>query len=700
MYRFRLRVILILIFGGFVMVSTRLFYLQVIRGDHYRDYTENVRVRRHATEAGRGRMLAAGGELLGFDAPSFNVAFVPRGLPEWRSLWRPVRELYRLGRREKIVSVRDVSVLVSRGGGGELVVSFGMAARFLRREGTGLVEKEEHGSAQVVVPEPAAEVVRKVAAASGKAPTELLQAYFEGLALVGRGWRRLGDPCLVARDVGFRAAAEIETHQDGYPGVRVVASARRSYPNEELACHVLGYMQPVSAVEYRRWKDSYAGSPAKRFLPDDVIGRAGVERAFDVMLRPARGEQVVEVDAARHRQRVLEETPAVPGRDVQLTLDVDVQRAAEEALRSQVGSAVVMEAATGRILALASAPGYNANELPDHTPDPNDRLAPMLNRAIQGQYPLGSVFKLLLAIGALEEGKAFREVTCTGHYRGRSCANHRVPLVVSFHDAIKRSCNVYFFRTGHEMLGVEGIARWGARFGFGQCTGVNLPGEKPGLMPTAAWKRRRYGERWYSGDTLNLAIGQGYFLATPLQVARFVAAVANGGTLVRPRLVDRLVGPPGGTRRPGDEAEAARLGLSPGRLAQVHRAMRGVCHEMGGTARRAWQGWIEEQGYAVAGKTSTADCWLRGQRSNIGWFVCFAPVGDPRVVVVVALEHEGQHLGGGDVAAPLARHVLARLPERYLDGVRGRELRDQFRATLALTRHTAARREANSGWAH
>ena len=405
-----------------------------------------------------------------------------------------------------------------------------------------------------------------------------------------------------------------------------------------------------------------------------MIGRSGIESTLDFELRPSRGYRLLEVDAARNTQRVLDEEPAVPGADIHLTIDVDVQRATEDALSSQVGSAVVIEPGTGRILAIASAPAYNANDLRESPPDPNDRLTPMLNRATQGQYPLGSAFKLLLALAALEEGKAFRELTCRGSYRGRQCRNHRLPMAVTLHDAITRSCNVYFYRTGSEMLGLKGIARWGARLGFGERTGVRLPGEQAGLLPTEEWKQRARHERWYGGDTLNLAIGQGYLLVTPLQVARFVCAIANGGKLVRPRLVDKAV-------EPGDMVD---LKLSAATVAQLHRAMRGVCHETGGTARKVWRGWIEEQGYAVAGKTSTADAPLRGQSSNIGWFVCFAPVGDPRVVVVVALEHEGQRLHGADVAAPVARRILERLPERYLDGIRGRDLRQQHRATLAM----------------
>ncbi|MFW6108398.1 MAG: penicillin-binding transpeptidase domain-containing protein [bacterium] len=686
MYKYRLRVILIVIFGGFLMVSTRLFYLQVVQGEEYRHYAENVRVRREATEACRGRVLAAGGELLAFDAPSWNIAFAPTDLPQWRALWKPVYAIYRLRRREKILAVRDVDVAVSHGEGGGYVVDFAARILFLRRRGTSLVEKEESDSAEIPVPEETGALVDRVSVVAGTAPEDLLMAYFEGLAVAPRGWRRRSSLVVVARDVGFRAASEIEAHQDWYPGVRVVTSAKRSYPHEGLGAHVLGYMQAVSAREYERWRDSYRGSPEKSFRPDDQIGRTGIERTFDFDLRPARGYRLLEVDAARHTQRVLEHHPAVPGADLHLTLDVDVQRAAEQALQSLVGSVVVMEPATGRVLAMASSPAYNANDLRHHPPDPEDPLTPMLNRAIQGQYPLGSAFKLLLALGALEEGKAFREVICRGSYRGRLCRNHRLPLVVRLHEAIKRSCNVYFYRTGAEMLGLRGIVRWGRRCGLGRSTGVPLPGERSGLLPTEAWKVESRGEQWYGGDTLNLSIGQGYLLVTPLQVARFVCAVANGGRLVRPRLVDRVVEPSGRTHVPGEEAETVDLGLSAATIAQLHRAMRGVCHEAGGTARKVWRGWIEEQGYAVGGKTSTADAYLRGRHSNVGWFVCFAPVGDPRVVVVAAIEHEGLHLHGSDVAAPVTRRILERLPERYLEGIGGQELRERHRASLTFAR--------------
>jgi len=692
MFKFRVRVVLILIFGGFLMVSTRLFYLQIVRGSYYRHYAENVRIDTRSTQASRGAIHAAGGELLAFDRPSFDVAMVPSRLPQWRRLCRPVLRLYSLGRREQIVGLRDVTVMVTNGPGGEgYEVSFGLAATFLRGSGTELVEKEEHGTARVVVPQEVAALVDRVAGQVGTSAKEMLRAFFDGLALVGRGWRRLGEPCVVAREVGFLPAAEIESNSDRYPGFRVVPTSRRSYPYDELACHVLGHMQQVSAVEYDRWCETYAGSEAKRFLPDDMIGRAGVERFFDRALRPARGVVTVEVDAARRTQRVLEEDPPVSGASLHLTIDVDVQRAVQDALDKQVGSAVLMEAATGRILAVASTPAFNPNDLPENPPDPADPLAPLLNRAVQGQYPLGSAFKLLLAAAALEEGRVFREVLCSGEYHSRGCSNHRVPMIVGLHDAIKRSCNVYFYRTAQEMLTIDRVVAWGSRFGLGEVTGVGLPGEKAGLLPTPEWKRGRFREGWYLGDTCNLAIGQGYLLVTPLQVARMVAAIANGGRLVRPRLVDRIAHADGSAETPDDGGENATLRLTPARLDELHRAMRAVCHEMGGTAWRAWSQktpestpWIEEQGYAVAGKTSTADAWLRGKRGNIGWFVGFAPVRDPRVVVVVALEHEDSHLHGGDVAAPLARRILERLPERYLEGVPGGDLRARHREHLVM----------------
>ncbi|MFP4056075.1 MAG: penicillin-binding transpeptidase domain-containing protein [Candidatus Brocadiia bacterium] len=702
MYRFRVRVVLILIFGGMLMVSTRLFYLQVVRGSHYRHIADNVRLDQRETEANRGQIFDCDGERLAFDAPAFNLALAPTRLPQWRRLCRPVLDLYRLRRRERVLSVEEVEIDVQPLGSGGLEVSFEVAAAFLRRKGTELVERDERHGARFRVPAPVMALLERLAEAAvlGRGglespdeeavagPVAMVEAFMEGLAQVGRGWRRLGSPCVVARDVGFAAAAEVESHQAAYPGVRVVVSAKRVYPYNQRACHLLGYMQQVSAGEYRRWQESYAGSPAKRFLPDDVIGRAGIERALDPLLRPARGEQLVEVDAARRTQQILSEVPAVPGADVYLTIDQDVQALAERLLEGHIGAVVLLEARSGRILAMASQPGFDPNEMPRPVDPERAELAPRLNRATQGEYPLGSAFKLLLAQAALEEGCWFREITCRGEYRGHECHNHRLPMVVDFHNAIKRSCNVYFYRTA-ERLGIHRIAKWASRFGLGRPTGVELPVEGDGLLPTAQWKSRRFGEAWYPGDTRNLAIGQGYLLVTPLQVARMVAALANGGRLVRPRLVDRVVYPDG-TEEPWRAGEeAAALGLSPSRLAMLHRAMRAVCHERGGTGWRAWSSsqsgtpWIEEQGYAVAGKTSTADCPLRGRRSNVGWFVGFAPAREARLAFVVVLEHEGQHLHGGDVAAPLARRLLAGLPERYLEGVPGKRRREERRQRLA-----------------
>lgn len=690
MFRFRIRALLILLFGGFLMVSTRLFYLQVVRGEEYRNHAENVRVETRATEAGRGAIRGSEGELLAFEEPGFNVAMVPNELPEWQALCRPVLRLYALGRRERILGVRDVTVVVRSGAGGEgYQVSFGLAASFLRLVGSELVERDEHGTALVVVPRAAAAVVEAVGRRVNAAPSDLLKEFFTGLALAGRGWQRLSDPIVVARGVGFLAAAEVETHPDRYPGFQVIATPQRSYPYDALAGHVLGYVQPIAADEYARWRESYGGSVPKRFLPDDLIGRNGIERAFDFELRPARGMRTLEVDVARRTQAVLEERAAEPGADVYLTLDRELQAAAEEALEGHVGALVALEPATGRVLALASAPRFNPNDMPRNPPDPRDRTAPLLNRAIQGQYQLGSAFKLILAVAALEENKVLGNVECTGSYLGHGCDNHSRPMHLDLDEAFKRSCNVYFYRTAHEMLGVRGTVKWATLFGLGQCTGIALPGEKPGLLPTPGWKQRCFREGWFAGDTCNLAIGGGYLQVTPIQVARVAAAIANGGRLVRPRIVDKLVRPNGSEERI-EEWACDTLPLTPSKLARIHRVMRAVCHDLGGTARKAFArtdsrgDWVEEQGYEVAGKTSTAS--LGEGRPNTVWFVGFAPYGDPRVAFTVVLENQPEGSHGGDVAAPIIRRVLERLPERYLAGVPGRERRESFRQRLAQER--------------
>ncbi len=686
MFKTRMRVILILIFGGCLMVSTRLFYLQVVRGDYYRERAENVRVETRWTEASRGTIRGAGGELLAFEEPGFNVAAVPDELPEWQALCRPVLRLYALGRRERIASVRDVAVMVREAGGGNYEVTFGVAASFLRLRGTELVERDEHGSALVVVPRATAQVVEAVAGVTKTAPREILQEFFVGLALVGRGWRRLGDPCVVARDVGFLAAAEVETNPDRYPGFRVVATPRRSYPYDALACHVLGHVRRVSADEYARWREAYGGSVAKRFGPDDFIGAGGVEGAFDFELRAARGLQTIEVDAARRTQQVLEDLPAEPGADVWLTIDREVQEAAEEALEGHCGAIVVMEPATGRVLAMASSPRFNPNELPCKLPDAQGGTAPLLNRCIAGQYLLGSAFKLILAVGAMEDNRELASVECTGGYLGHACENHSRPMHLDLEEAFKRSCNVYFYRTAHERLGIKGVVKWATLFGLGRPTGVGLPGEKAGFLPTPGWKRQQYHEDWFPGDTCNLAIGGGRLLVTPVQMVRMVAAIANGGKLVRPRVVDKLV-QADGTVEALAEARAGEVPMSAATRARIHRVMRSVCHELGGTARKAFArsesqpDFAQDQGYEVAGKTSTAS--LGAGRPNTVWFVGFAPYREPpepRVAFAVVLENQPEGSHGGEVAAPIARRVLERLPERYLEGVPGRELRERARA--------------------
>ncbi len=682
MFRHRARVVLVFIVGGFLMVSTRLFYLQVVRGAYYRNYARNVHLETRVTEASRGRILGAGGEILAMDRPAFNIAMVPSGLPRWREVCRPVLKLFWLRRRERVLSVRDVTVLVKHGPRG-YSVSFGMAATFLRRKGTELVRSDEQGSITIELPPEVVAAVEKVVELTNTTPNEMLSDFFRGLALVGRGWRRLSDPVVVARDVGFLAAAEVESNSDRYPGFRVAVTSRREYPYDELACHVLGYMQPVSAAEYERWREAFAGSAAKRFLPDDWIGRLGIESALEGDLRPARGTQTVEVDAARHTQKIIREVPPRPGADVYLTLDPEVQRAAETALSGLVGSVVVLEAQTGRVLAMVSSPGFNPNDMPRHGPEPDDRLAPLVNRALRGQYPLGSAFKLAVAFAALEEGKVPELIRCEGRYYGYECHNHYLPLDLDLPEAIQRSCNVFFYKLAYEHLGIEPLVRWAGRLGLGQQTGIELPGEKPGLLPSPTWKRRRFNEPWYRGDTLNLAIGQGYLLVTPLQVARMVAAIANGGRLVQPHLVEKIVEPDGRVRVPDAGEAVPTLALPPGRYALLREGMRAVCHEMGGTAYRAWKGWREEQGYEVCGKTGTADAWIRGKRSNVGWFVGFAPCRSPRVAFAVAIEHEGERTHGGEVAAPCARRVLERLPERYLRGVPGKHLRERARRELA-----------------
>jgi len=438
--------------------------------------------------------------------------------------------------------------------------------------------------------------------------------------------------------------ARLEEHALYLTGVTVVADAARHYPHGSLAAHALGYVREIGPEDLARQEsaDRQAG---------DLIGKEGVEKMCEVALRGTDGGDQIEVDATGRVVRTLGTAPPTSGRRLRLALDLDLQRVAEEALGNRVGAVVAMDPRTGELLALASHPCYDPNVFTRplgrrewqrlNGPD-----RPQQNRATSGLYAPGSVFKIVTAAAALEGGACKEETRffCGGRISlgkwSLRCWKREGHGPLNFLQGFAQSCNVMFATLGGR-VGAEKLAEMARRFGLGERTGIDVPEESRGLIPTEAWKRDRRHEPWYAGDTYQMAIGQGDTLVTPLQVAREVAVVANGGWLVQPHL---LVSVEGEAEQPRWERRS--VGLRPETLAALRAGMEAVVAP-GGTAHS-----IASPEYAIAGKTGTAEA--TGGEPH-AWFAGYAPAEDPRLVVVALVEHGGH---GSATAAPIARRVF------------------------------------------
>ena len=493
---------------------------------------------------------------------------------------------------------------------------------------------------------------------------------------------------VIVEDLPLAIVAEIEAHADRYPGVKIVERRRRVYPSGSLAAHVLGHLGPVAADELA----------AEGYHPEDSSGKAGLERRYEYLLRGRRG---VAVELTDRSGRVLssyrQQEPGV-GRDLVLTLDPQLQQAAQDLLRGALrrraihqpeqneagGACVVLDVHTGAILAAASAPTFDPNmfavgagrEVSALLSDP---AHPLFDRVARMAIPPGSVFKIVSAAALLDASVVGAEdpYFCQGYLHSPErwrCAVFRRHGTghgdMTLADALAQSCNVYFFHHV-EQLGPRRLADWGRRFGFGRPTGVDLPGEAAGTLPWPPPVGATEDRRWRSGDTLALAIGQGSLEATPLQVARMMAAVANGGLLVTPHVASRLGPPELNDARSAAGADASdddpirvpppapidRLDGST--LAAIREGLRRVVADPRGTAHGTV--WVET--VEVAGKTGTAETGT--DDGDHAWFAGYAPAAKPRLAFVIALEHAGD---AAEAAGPVAKRlVLAMQDLGYFD---------------------------------
>jgi penicillin-binding protein 2 len=462
--------------------------------------------------------------------------------------------------------------------------------------------------------------------------------------------------------LSWEEMALAETYKAELPGVFILVAPKREYRFQSMASHVLGYLGEITEPQLKSGR-------YPTYKIGDNLGRCGIEAAWENYLRGQRGLRHVEVDAYGRELGKLNQKLSTPGANVHLTLDTRLQQEAEYCLQDKVGAIVALNPQNGKILALASSPtfspeafekGLSATEWQNLLQDKN---YPMMNRAIRGQYPPGSTFKIVMAVAGLEEGVISPKeyIHCRGRLTSGNhvfhCWKKRGHGSVNLHQALVQSCDVFFYQVGRR-LGIKRIAKWSRLFGLGTASGLKLGKERPGLVASSAWKLKRFRDPWREGDTISVSIGQGYNLTTPLQVAQMAAALANGGIVYQPQLVEKVESSTGESLHRFKPIVTSRLGADPANLALVRQALSAVVRH--GTGRRAYLPHME-----VAGKTGTAQVVSlekekTGKRirrfQNHAWFVAYAPADDPQLAVAVIVEHGGQ---GGQVAAPLARRVLA-----------------------------------------
>ena len=475
-----------------------------------------------------------------------------------------------------------------------------------------------------------------------------------------KGKRRY-NPLIVHQDISRDYLARLETHKKELPGVHTVARAHREYLQANLASHVLGYMNEVSPRDLK-------SKQGKRYYPGELIGRFGVERMYEMRLRGEPGRELIVVDARGHRKRGKEVEELLgknrriepkPGQNLVLTIDTEVQRLVERALaRHKAAAAVVIEVDTGRILASASKPDFNPNILSGRLTRQDarrlldDPLKPHLDRVFRENYFPGSTYKVVPAITALELKKVdpeekilCRKIHPAGRrYPGCTHAHGKIAL----HAAIVESCNIYFY-TLAERVGMDNLALYARKLGLGVPTGIGLNGEVGGFIPTKRWYADR-NERFRIGFTLNASIGQGNTKTTPIQMASLYAALANGGTLYLPQVVEQIETIDGKVIQRFTPRVRATINVSDGTLDLLRAALKGVVNEPKGTAYDS-----RLRDVMVSGKTGTAQVSRRSLKNDHAWFAAYAPSDKPEVAVVVLIEHGGV---AAKAAAPVAMQIV------------------------------------------
>lgn len=573
------------------IILLRLWFLQIHKGEEYKDRAENNRVRIREVAPPRGDILDRNGKELVTNRPSFNVVLVREDSNDIDGLLK----------RLSVVLKEDVSVLWERIRDAE--------------------SKQRH------------------------------------------------IPVRLKENLSWDTLAYLETHNKDFPGIRIEVFPRRFYHYGDMAAHIIGYLGEISKNELEETDtDFYRGG--------DLVGKMGLEKLREKELRGEKGNSSSEVNARGFEQQLLTHVEPVPGNEVRLTLDIDLQQVAEEAMDvdEKAGAVVAMEVKTGRILAMASTPRLHLADFEGGISSKNwsalldNPKHPLINKALQAMYPPGSTYKMVTALAGLAKGVITKDTTffCPGHIdfgnRQYNCWKHGGHGTVNLKRAISESCDVYFYQVGMR-LGVDALAEYANKLGLGLKTHLELENEKSGLIPTKEWKKKKYGVKWQDGETLSLAIGQGFNLVTPLQLCQMTAILANGGKRYVPQLIESVTDADGKVLDSLTPKLAGELQENEKKyLALIREGMVEVIQGARGTARVA-----RIEGINMGGKTGSAQVvrleqYKHLQEENIPYkyrdhalFICFAPAEDPEIAVSVVVEH-GLH--GGSSAAPVARAVM------------------------------------------
>ncbi len=458
-------------------------------------------------------------------------------------------------------------------------------------------------------------------------------------------------PIRLKQGLSFSEIAFIEARRSDFPGLFIEVEVNREYMFGDVGSHLIGYLGKLSPSQVK--------DPAYKDIPPDMfIGQWGIEKLSDNFLRGAPGKRIIEVNALGREIRLLQEDPPEKGKDITLSIDINLQKESEKAFGDRAGALVAIKPDTGEILGLISKPSFDPNlftrgiSYDDWIALAKDKKNPLLNRALQSQYPPGSTFKIVTAIAGLEEGVITPDtkVDCRGgisYGKWRfGCWRKQGHGVVSLHRAIVESCDVYFYEVGRR-LGIDRLHDYAINLGLGKKSGIELGMEREGLIPNAAWKLENKKIPWFLGETFNSAIGQGYVSVTPIQLAVMTSAVVNGGILHKPTLI-----------KDSQPVISGKLNISGNNLELVKKGLFGVVNEPSGT------GWAaKSQMTDIAGKTGTAQVVAMksgvryyGERfRDHAWFVAFAPVEKPEVALAVLVEHGGH---GGGTAAPIAHIAI------------------------------------------